>query len=156
MCSLQLYFHVGLCEFLILPTWQMGKMRLMVFNTCAQVSEQGGDGGCYDWHPGVCRQTLPTQDGKASSRLSPPNRPANGHEPLIEDWKIIIASSPGEKSEPRRNQCLGREKVPAVKLNQECKETLKHTQEFTRIHTQSWITSSRNSCVFFFQVVCFS
>lgn len=55
-----------------------------------KVSQQGGDGGSQDWHPGVCLQTLPIQDGKSGSQLSPPNRPANRHEPLIEDWKIIM------------------------------------------------------------------
>lgn len=90
----------------------------MVFNTCAQSVTSGEEmEGAKTDTPGVCLQTLPTEDGKAANSALPTDQQMT----LTTDWRLknYNVSSPGEKSEARRNQCLGREKVPAVKLEKE-------------------------------------
>lgn len=104
-----------------------------------------------DLQPSVSasKPTLRTQD-KASGRLSAPDRLTNGHEPLIEDWKIVMLPVSVRILNTRGNQCLGQEKVPAAKEKKECKETQKHTQESTHVHTHTQLKiSSRNPCFFF-------
>lgn len=96
---------------------------------------------CKPFPPKMVKQ--PTQPSRQTSEWT-----------RTTDWRLknYNVSSPGEKSEARRNQCLGREKVPAVKLKKERKQTLKHTQEFTCIHTHTQLNNFFQKfcvCVFF-------
>ena len=73
---------------------------------------------CKPFPPKMVKQ--PTQPSRQTSKWT-----------RTTDWRLknYNVSSPGEKSEARRNQCLGREKVPAVKLKKEPRDQTQYVVE---------------------------
>ena len=102
---------------------------------------------------GLCLQTLGTQDGIAGSRLIALERPMNGHEPLIEDWKRVMLPVLVRSLNQEGTSAWGRRKCQLPNKNRSARKP-KHTH--THTHTQSWIISSRNPCVCFFLIIYFS